>query len=230
MRQPKLISNQPVRLVINLTAQYRDIVKIRHVKQDSHGHLLFLYESPDERLQTLGEYFRDGLAKGELCVFVTPHSSRKVVKDLKSVGLNVATAVKQGHLRIFEMEKTYLPHGKFVADYMLLNVANFIMEAKAKGYTGVRTAGEMAWLYEHPEFLADATHYESQVNELNAANPAFTGLCLYPVRRGFGKILDSALRTHPSYVYDGTPRTNPFNNEGLPANKQKMGSLQELWA
>lgn len=201
---------------------------LKDVKHDVHGHLLFLYESRQERLQTLTEYFGDGLAKGDLCVFVTPDTPKKVLRDFRSVGLDAKEAVEKGSLRIFEMVKTYLPHGKFVADYMLLNVANFIMEAKTRGYTGLRTAGEMAWLYGRPELLADATRYESQVNELNASNPQFTGLCLYPVRKGTSDILDSALKTHPSYIYDGTARTNPFNGRGLPAEKRQADSLKEL--
>ena len=187
-----------------------------------------MYESRQERLQTLAEYFGEGLAKGELCVFVTPDTSKKVIKDFRSTGLNIAKAVQNGDLRIFEMLKTYLPHGKFVADFMLLNVANFIMEAKAKGFTGLRTAGEMAWLYDRPEFVADATDYESQVNDLNTDSPEFTGLCLYPVHKGSSAIIDGALKTHPFYMYDGIRQTNPFNGRGLPADKQASGSFSKL--
>jgi hypothetical protein len=196
--------------VTDITAQSAQNAKIRYVKQgegtarrDIHGHVLFMYKNRQERLRTLAGYFGDGLAEGELCIFVTPDPPEKVIKDFLSVEFDASEAVENGSLRIFEMAETYLPHGKFVADYMLLNVANFITEARTKGYTGIRTAGEMAWLYEHPEFLSGATEYEQRVNGLNASNPEFTGLCLYPVRKDSKPILDSAIRTHPSFIYSG---------------------------
>lgn len=203
-------------------------VRAGATKRDIHGHILLIYEKPEERLKALAEYFRKGLERHELCVLVTPDPLEKVIDSFLSVGLDANHAVKDDDLRIFEMTETYLPHGKFVANYMLLNVANFIIEARAKGYNGIRTAGEMSWLHEHPEFLEDATAYESQIHELNATSPEFTGLCLYPVRKGSGRIIDSALKTHPSFFYDGTAHTNPFHNKKPPATGWGLSAFRKL--
>ena len=174
------------------------------------GHILFAYESSKERQRLLAEYFGEGLANNELCIFVTSDAADKVTKDFLAAGLDIEEAVSEGNLRIFEMEETYLPHSKFVGNYMLMNVVNFIIDAKARGYEGVRTAGEMSWLCDHQEFFDDAMEYEEKITKLRDVSPEFTGLCLYPVREGSGKIVDTALHNHPSYVYDGTIQTNPF--------------------
>jgi hypothetical protein len=176
---------------------------------DTHDHILFVYTTAEERLRVLAEYFGEGLDNNDQCVFVTPEASEKAVADFLTAGLDVTEALEQKQMYIFEMKATYLPHGRFVADYMLTNVINFIMDARDKGYSGIRTAGEMSWLHENPEFLADATLYEHQINGVNAMNPDFTGLCLHPAHEVPGKILDSALQTHPSFIYDGTLRPNP---------------------
>lgn len=189
--------------------------------------MLFLYEKPAERLRALADYFGAGLDRDELCVFVTPDSSPKVIDDFSSLGLHLDQAVEDGDFRIFEMAETYLPHGKFIANYMLVNVANFVIEAKAKGYTGIRTAGEMSWLDEHPEFLVGATHYETQINGLDTTNPEFTGLCLYPVHEGSSKLIDSALQTHPNFLYDGTVETNPFYDKKPPTNGWSIASFRK---
>jgi hypothetical protein len=198
--------------------------------RDVHGHVLFVYEGREERLKIVAEYFRDGLAKGELCIFVTLDPPRKVVSDFQSVGVDVKEAVERGKLRVFEMVQTYLPHGQFVANHMLSNVADFIHDAKAKGFTGLRTAGEMAWVYDHHESLTDATEYEYDVNGLSDDNPEFVGLCLYPLREGSGEVLDSALKTHPSFIYDGTLRTNPFTKTGLPNHERKVVGIKKILA
>jgi chemotaxis family two-component system sensor kinase Cph1 len=185
-------------------------------KHDTHNHVLFMYGSRDERLQVLAEYFNDGVNKGELCIFATPDTPEQVVMDFLPFGFDAGKAIDQRDLRVFEMTSTYLPHGQFVADFMLSNVAQFITDAKAGGYKGLRTAGEMAWLYEHPEFLAGAGKYEADITGLAGENPQFTGLCLYPLREGSRRILDTAMQTHPSFMYDGTVQPNPFNKRHVP--------------
>ena len=182
--------------------------------RDAHGHILLVYEDHDERLRLLAEYFGEGLANNELCVLVTPGPLDRVINDLRSAGLDAQQAANDDRLRIFEMTDTYLPHGKFIANYMLQNVTDYIAEARNKGFSGVRTAGEMSWLYGLPEFFEAADQYERMVTELGSNNPQLTGLCLYPVRQGSGRILDDALHTHQSIIYDGTLRTNPFSNGG----------------
>jgi|GEM_PF-1540479 len=178
---------------------------------EAFGHILFVYESKQKRLKVLADYFDQGLRNEELCILVTPESSEEIIQDLLSAGLDVREAVKNNDLRIFEMNEAYLPNGKFVGNYMLTNVVNYIVDAKARGYNGVRTAGEMAWLFDHPEFLEAASKYEQNVNKLNKVSPEFTGLCMYPVREGTSDIIDKALETHPSFIHDGTMETNPFN-------------------
>lgn len=184
-------------------------------KPAGHNHVLFMYDSREERMRVLAEYFGDGLAKGELCIFVTP-DPEQTVENFRAVGLDVSQAIKKGELRVFEMNETYLPSGKFAADFMLSNVKRFIKDAVAGGYKGLRTAGEMAWLHEHPEFAKSATKYEKQVNELTDDHSEFTGLCLYPLRESAGDVLDTAMRTHPSFIYDGTVQMNPFGNRRVP--------------
>lgn len=182
-------------------------------KQTTQGHAFFLYSSTEERLSLIAEYFQQGLANNELCIFVTPETPRQAIESFARVGLDVGEAVAQGSLRIFEMNETYLPDGHFVSDYMLNNVSNFMEDAKAQGYSGLRTAGEMSWLDAHPEAMKEAVTYEAGVNGLNEPKPAFTGLCLYPIRDGFDETFQGAMRTHPSFIYNGEVRPNPHYNQ-----------------
>lgn len=184
-------------------------------KPASHNHVLFMYDSREERMRVLAEYFGDGLANNELCIFVTPNPGQ-VIENFRAVGLDVAQATEKGNLRVFEMNKTYLSSGKFAADFMLSNVKRFIKDAKAGGYTGLRTAGEMSWLHDHPEFTQEAGKYEKQISQLCGDHSEFTGLCLYPLRESTGDVLSAAMRTHPSFIYDGTVQANPFNGQQVP--------------
>jgi hypothetical protein len=159
---------------------------------NTHGHAAFLYETPEERLRTLAIYFLDGIANNELCVFVTSDTPKDAVKKFKAYGADFR-----------EMQPTYLPDGKFAADYMLGNVKSFQTEATQLGYSGLRTAGEMSWLYDHHEAHDEAVAYEQLVNEPPLAHDKFIGLCLYPVQENFSRVLHDVARTHPSLIYNG---------------------------
>ena len=181
------------------------------IETDMHGHISVLYDSPKQCMRLLAEYFKEGLAKNELCVFVWPAPKKQVIEELRVAGLDADEAVMSGDLRIFDMNSTYLPDGRFVADFMLDNVRNFIKDAREMGYKGLRTAGEMSWVYSHPDMIEEATAYEHDVNGLRDQNPGFTGLCLYPMRSHTTSTLKTALCTHPSFLYDdGEVRQNPF--------------------
>lgn len=177
-------------------------------REDTHGHVLFVYADPKERQRLLADYFADGLDNNELCIYVSSDSPKKVLRDLKAAGLDAAKAYKQQRLRLFEMTPTYLPHGKFRTNFMLANVSNYIVEAKVSGFAGVRTAGDMDWLYDHTEFAAAAEDYENQVSDLHQASPEFTGMCLYPVCPDAGPLLDMAMRTHNDLIFDSSLRSN----------------------
>lgn len=178
-------------------------------KIDANGHVAVFYDTPSDRWKILAEYFRIGLERNELCVFVTQTSLSDAIENFSNRGTDVGVAVEQGDMRIFNMLDTYLPHGRFVSDYMLKNVSNFIKDAKSQGYNGLRTAGEMSWLFGRPGLHTEAAVYENDVNQLTDTNQEFTGLCLYAALKDSEPIIKNAIRTHPAFIYDGELHDNP---------------------
>jgi len=181
----------------------------------THGHTAFLYQTAQERLKLLAEYFKQGLKAHELCIFVTPESEKQVIQDFKEYALDVTSAIKSGALRVFEMEDTYLPHGSFVRNYMLTNVTNFAEDAQREGYRGIRTAGEMSWLNRTPEAVADALDYEQDIDEFAGSNKTFVGMCLYPVHDTDSEVLSGAFNTHASVIFDDDLNVHP--SKAIPA-------------
>lgn len=175
----------------------------------TNGHVCFVYSDAVERMTVLADYFKQGIAKSELCVFVTYSTQEDAIKDFQAVNFDATKAVAQGFLRIFEMEETYLPQGQFVKDFMLTNVQNFMNNAKENGFSGLRTAGEMSWINDHPEAFQDAVKYEEEVNALNQPEPCFVGLCLYPAQSTLTRVLEEVLHTHPTLIHQGQAMPNP---------------------
>ena len=176
----------------------------------TNGHICFFYNSTQERAELLAEYFRQGIASNQYCIFATNDSPPAAIKQFAAAQFDAAAAVASGSMHIFEMNQVYLQGGQFEAAYMLNNVSSFIEDAKSLGFSGLRTAGEMSWISEHPEADAEAKAYERDVNLLTAKHPDFVGLCLYPNANVFSSALTTALHTHPTLMQEERIKTNPY--------------------
>ncbi|MDB5171149.1 MAG: hypothetical protein JWO35_843 [Candidatus Saccharibacteria bacterium] len=172
-----------------------------------HGALF--YNTPDERLQLLAEFFRSGLENEELCILITPSTTDEVVQDLQTVGLNLQPYIKYGWLRVFNMLDTYISEGHFVSNYITNNLVSYVDDAKESGYKGIRMAGDMNWLHDYPDAHDEAVCYETGINDLSVGYPTFI-LCLFSMRDMTASLAKNILARHPFFVYDGKQHDNPY--------------------
>lgn len=179
-------------------------------RENTEGHCCFFYKNQKDRLKLLASYFKEGIDKNELCVFVTASAEEQVIDDYKKSAPYMVNAIQTKSLLVFEMNGTYMPDGQFVADYMIQNVKQFIEEAEKGGFTGLRTAGEMKWINDNPAESDNAIFYEQQVNTLNEPKPIFVGLCLYPMNNLSEELTDGVLKSHPTIIYQNRIKNNPF--------------------
>lgn len=179
-------------------------------RKSTKGHSCFFYKDKKERLKLLASYFCEGIDKNELCLFVTAGSEKQVISDFTKSAPSIVKAIQTRSLLVYEMNATYMSEGQFVANYMLNNVKQFIEEAGNRGFTGLRTAGEMKWINDYPEEIDNAILYEHQVNTLNEPEPSFVGLCLYPMGELSVVLTDEVLRSHPTIVYQDHIKNNPY--------------------
>jgi hypothetical protein len=186
MNKASLISNPPIR-----------------------GHVVFLYESPADRMELVCKYMQEGLELNELCIYVTPCCEKQVTKNFKSVGFNPAKFIKKGSLKIFEMEETYLPDGDFVAKYMMENLINYLDAAESMGYSGLRTAGEMGWFTSYPQYLEDTAENAQVVDSWSSETDNSTGLYLYPVQNNFKQQFRSLIDSPTMLIYDKNIEHSP---------------------
>lgn len=161
----------------------------------------------------MADYFRDGFDNGDMCILVHSSPKAQIIKDFEATGLDIRPHLEKDNLRIFDINETYLAGGKFAADYMLSNVKGFISDAKSRGYSGVRTAGEMSWLEDSRELTDEAIQYEQAIDELIEIDETFTGLCMYRLGSDTVELIKDALQTHSSFIYDGVNYHNPYHGK-----------------
>ncbi|MDB5164508.1 MAG: hypothetical protein JWL89_134 [Candidatus Saccharibacteria bacterium] len=135
-------------------------------QSSGQSHVSLFYDSSEQRLRFLANYIQVGLACGELCILVTSRTQAAAEARLLSMGLDIQQALRRGDVRIFNAREAYLTNSLFVVEYMRANVENLLSDAKAQGYRGIRTVGELSWLAGR-ETVSD--------------NEPLLGLCLYPI-------------------------------------------------
>jgi len=175
---------------------------------ESHGdsdHFALIYEDQVEQFETVVPFVREGLERGERCVYVADDNAvDEVVDALRAGGVDVDAAMESGALSIHTEAETYRRTGEFDRDAMLSFWEETLAEATDDGFTGIRAAAEMTWALD-----ADGTGLDDLCEYEELLNPLYDGedyavLCQYNRQRFPAEVLHDVLSTHPFLVYDDT--------------------------
>jgi hypothetical protein len=151
-------------------------------------HVCWSYASDAEHRQVLTTYFAEGIARGERVVYLAGDAAAARVMDaLRDGGQPVDRLLATGPLVVKAAEEAYTPGGVFDPDALLDLLRTWVEEAAQKGWTGVRGAGEVAWLLGRPDVEGRWGGYELRVDVLASRQPtpgcaATTCACVVPRR------------------------------------------------
>ena len=176
---------------------------------ESTNHLALVYESREERLAAVVPFLREGLERGERCMYVGEEESiADVIEALSEAGIDVDAARESGALAFGTGRETYLGDGFFEVEEMLETHAEAIADATEE-YEAFRLAAETNWIREADVPVEEFLEYESKVNELIAGEDCI-GLCLYDREAFPPEFIREVLRVHPHLVSDETVYHNDY--------------------
>jgi hypothetical protein len=75
-------------------------------QMERNKHILLLYDDQKYAYWIIGRYFRNGLAKGESCIFKTTDRPEIIERQLSAEGIDVHSFKKKSMLRIYEVERS----------------------------------------------------------------------------------------------------------------------------
>jgi len=151
---------------------------VTEARWGSH-HCLF-YQSRDDLVKLLAQYFKSGIEKGEFCIWVTADGSVEnkartaISNNLKGRDLQRAGS----QIEFIQCSDWYLNDGAFRPEKVLNVWIERLKLALNLGYQGLRVTGDLGWL--------DATDwqtlmgYESDINGV-IAGQNFMAVCSYPL-------------------------------------------------
>ncbi|NUB92182.1 MEDS domain-containing protein [Haloterrigena sp. SYSU A121-1] len=176
---------------------------------ETAGHLALIYDTRDERLETVVPFLQQGLERGERCLYVADGDTPEEVRALlREGGIDVAAALDAGTLVICTESDTYLQTGEFDPDEMIERSGEIVEEATAE-YPGLRVTAEATWVLDEWTRVGNFMEYESRANDLFRGEDCLV-LCQYDRTRFPESVLADVIRTHPLVVSDGIVARNEY--------------------
>jgi CheY-like chemotaxis protein len=176
-----------------------------------HGdHACLIYRTEREQMETVVPFIKEGLDRNERCAYtVHGHTVSEMTALLAAAGIDVRREQGRGALIFHTSREAYLPSGRFDLEERLILLSEYVGQAIASGFSGLRSAGEMGWVTCVEPGCERTAEYGARLNDL-VPQLAITGLCQYDRAQSSPAILRDALRTHPIVVLDGKVRRNHY--------------------
>ncbi|MGH8055654.1 MAG: MEDS domain-containing protein [Candidatus Entotheonellia bacterium] len=132
-----------------------------------YRHVCAFFHNPDEEYRVLLPFIKEGFARGEKAFhIVDPKLRHEHLRRLKSVGIDVAEAEKDGQFELRNWEEAYLREGHFDQNKMLALIQEVLEEAKQRGFPLTRLIAHMEWALEDRPGVNDLVEYETRLNYL----------------------------------------------------------------
>lgn len=192
-------------------SEFRGPVESRDGHDHANDHLAHLYESRDEQFAATIPFVRQGLKRGERCLYIADDNSKEeVVEAMRACGIDVDSALDSGALSILTETDTYRRTGEFDRDAMLEFWEDSLEQATDEdSYTGIRATAEMTWALDGDTSLDRLVEYEAILNSFYQ-DEAYTVLCQYNRERFPPEVLEDVIRTHPHLIHDSMVSYNAY--------------------
>lgn len=109
-------------------------------------HAALFYRTKAEQLEIVIPFIAIGLERNERCLYIAEdHTPAEIRAKLQEFGVDVPKAQEQGALNVVTKHETYLRHGAFQPDKMIIDLCNEVQASVDLGFAGLRAAGELSW-------------------------------------------------------------------------------------
>jgi hypothetical protein len=123
-----------------------DFVRVMKAKD----HVIMFYTDRRDKRLILFTYLKAGLDNGEAAIYVAgDESPNQIKKAMEEFGLNVRQYEKTCALNVMDYRDWYMTKGKFDIGNTISLWKKSFDQAMARGFKGLRVAGEMGFFFKH---------------------------------------------------------------------------------
>jgi PAS domain S-box-containing protein/putative nucleotidyltransferase with HDIG domain len=161
-------------------------------------HLCHLYESDQDLIEVLVAYYRKGLERNALCLWLSSGPlGQHVMEALREGVPNFDRYRQKGQIQTISHAEWYLRDGRLSVPVAVGHASGALDQAKALGFEGLWVAGDLGWL-DKSEWQTLVSYEETVCDFIAGAQ--VVALCAYPLRSlGIPEALD-LFRIHQSIV------------------------------
>lgn len=139
-------------------------------------HVIMFYSNADDMHLALFSYLKAGLRKGEAAAFVATESPDEIRSAMRRFSIDVDPLERSDALHIISCSDCYFRGGSFSVPETMRFWKMLCEEATAKGFKGLRAAGDMACFFEK-RMIKELLEYENSLHR-TLGLPA-TAICAY---------------------------------------------------
>jgi hypothetical protein len=123
-------------------------------------HVCLIYDSFEAQVKALVPFLREGLERGERCLyFCDEHTVDRVADALREAGLDLGE--ERGAVQMLTQREVYLNGGEFSPEGMIHLLVEMETRALGEGFTGLRITGEPTWALGPRADCARLVEYEA---------------------------------------------------------------------
>lgn len=165
--------------------------------QFKHGdHICVFYRTQDSLREILTPYIAEGLRCGERCFCAQKaETNKRLLFDLQFLGFDPDDAIRRGALELHTVDEVYFPYRKFEQASMIELLARSMEDAIARGFSALRTAGELSWAAQGFAGCDQLLTYEKWVDQYFPGRRVI-GLCQYDVNAFTPDALATVIDAH----------------------------------
>lgn len=175
------------------------------------GHICGLFQSEDEKYQTLATFMKDAMQQGERAHHVIDPARRADHIDrLARAGIDAAGAIASGQLTVRGWPDIYFEDGEIDHGKALSAFTGFSADTLSQGYPRTQFISHMEWATcgDLDELVEYEAAYELYASESLQVRDVV--ICCYDLTKWTGDLVMRTLRTHPLVIVGGVLHENPF--------------------
>jgi signal transduction histidine kinase len=199
------------------------------------SHFCVFYETKEDLFDVLSSYYRAGLQRKEYCLWIVtePLTIEEAKQALKNAVPDLDRHLADSSLEILPGRDWYLQDGMFEDKRVRTRWDEKLVRVSAKGYAGMRVAGDTSWLvdkdWRHFCELKDwkqLCEHEEALNHI-IGRDRLSGLCTYPIAAcGALEILD-VLQAHQFALARRSGSWEVIETAGFKQAKAEIKRLNE---
>lgn len=168
-------------------------------------HVIMFYSKREDKREVLFTYLKAGLDQGEVATYVASEENPDDIRQaMRQFGIDVEGLERSGALHVIDYKNWYFIGGQFSIPKTMELCKRLLDESKAKGFKGLRAAGEMAGFF-NEGMVKQIVEYEKSLHKVFEL--PMTGICAYDsnvvANEGQGELFLDLIKAHGTVIIVG---------------------------